>query len=181
MEFLTLNEKETAGKLEKFLKDKLTESLLSGYVIGLSGGIDSALSASIAARAVGADNVMGVLMPYSRSSQDSRDDALTLAINLGIDTKTVEISPMIDAYYDNIEKVEPVRSGNKMARERMSILFDIAFEMNRLVLGTSNRTEICLAMVLGTAMSPAPSIRWVCFTKRMYDNWPLIIMSPTPY
>jgi len=144
MEFLSLNEKETADKLEKFLKDKLADSLLSGYVIGLSGGIDSALSASIAAKAVGAENVLGVLMPYSRSSENSRDDALTLAIHLGIDTRTVEISPMIDAYFDNIDEIETVRSGNKTARERMSILFDIGFEMNRLVLGTSNRTEICL-------------------------------------
>jgi len=147
MDLLKLNEEETAKRLESFLRKKIEKSGLTGYVIGLSGGIDSALSASIAASAVGADKVFGVLMPYSRSSQNSRDDALKLAIQLGIETRTVDISPMIDAYYGNIgqgDDIDPVRLGNKMARERMSILFDTAFELNRLVLGTSNRTEFCL-------------------------------------
>jgi len=144
MNLLDLNEQKTASTLEKFVIEKLDNSGLSGYVIGLSGGIDSALSASIAVSALGADKVMGVLMPYSSSSSNSTEDASELAEKLGIKTRTVEISPMIDAYYNNIKPIDPVRFGNKMARERMSILFDIAFDMNRLVLGTSNRTEICL-------------------------------------
>ena len=144
MDLLNLNEKNTAKTLEKFIIDKLNDSGLSGYVMGLSGGIDSALSASIAVNAVGADKVLGILMPYASSSSNSAKDASELAGKLKIRTRTVEISPMIDAYYKNIKSIDPVRSGNKMARERMSILFDIAFDMNCLVLGTSNRTEICL-------------------------------------
>lgn len=144
MELLNLNEKDTAAALERFLMDKLSESGLTGYVIGLSGGIDSALSASIAVRAVGPEKVLGLLMPYSRSSSKSLDDAVMLATRLGMPTKTVSITPMIDAYFKKFDEVDPVRSGNKMARERMSILFDTAHEMKRLVLGTSNRTEICL-------------------------------------
>ena len=144
MELLSLNEKEVARELEKFLSDRLTASGLSGYVIGLSGGIDSSLSVSIAVRAVGAEKVMGLFMPFSRSAGSSLEDAGELARRLGIKTEKIDISPMIHAYYPDIDSISPVRAGNKMARERMSILFDRAHEHNRLVLGTSNRTEICL-------------------------------------
>jgi NAD+ synthase len=117
---------------------------LDGFVVGLSGGIDSALSATLAVGALGPDKVLGVLMPYKTSSPDSMADAMTLIRQLGIEHRVVEISPMIDAYYREITPETRLRAGNKMARERMSILFDIAHELNRLVLGTGNRTEICL-------------------------------------
>ncbi|UCD95163.1 MAG: NAD+ synthase [Candidatus Zixiibacteriota bacterium] len=144
MELLSLNENDVARKLEKFLSDRLKASGLSGYVIGLSGGVDSSLSASIAVKAVSAEKVTGFIMPYSRSAGSSMEDAEKLAARLGLKTEKIDISPMIDAYYPDIDSADPVRSGNKMARERMSILFDKAHEHNRLVLGTSNRTEICL-------------------------------------
>jgi len=117
---------------------------LSGYVVGLSGGIDSAVVAFLAAKAVGADNLMGLLMPFRTSSDASVKDALNIAEKLGIEYKKIDISPMIDAYFPKIEGGIKIRAGNKMARERMSILFDLAHQMNRLVLGTGNRTEICL-------------------------------------
>ncbi|SYZ73328.1 NH(3)-dependent NAD(+) synthetase [Candidatus Zixiibacteriota bacterium] len=141
---LSLNEVETAKRLELFLKEKLNQLGLAGYIIGLSGGIDSSLSAAVAARAVGADKVHGLLLPYRHSSEASIKDAVSLAAQFSLKTEKIDISPMIDAYYPNIEGVSPVRAGNKMARERMSILFDKAHELKSLVLGTSNRTEICL-------------------------------------
>ncbi len=141
---LKINEAETAQKLETFVKDRLIESGLNGYILGLSGGIDSSLSATIAVKALGSDKVFGLIMPYSKSSEQSEKDARKLTDFLGIKTEKIEISPMIDAYYEDIKKIDPVRAGNKMARERMSILFDKAYEKNLLVLGTSNRTEICL-------------------------------------
>lgn len=144
MDMLKINEADTAQRLEIFVKNKLKESGQNGYILGLSGGIDSSLSASIAVKAVGQDKVIGLIMPYSNSSDSSEKDALKLADFLGIKTKKVDISPMINRYYENIEKINNVQAGNKMARERMSILFDKAFENNLLVLGTSNRTEICL-------------------------------------
>ncbi len=144
MDMLKINEADTAQWLETFVKNKLKESGLNGYILGLSGGIDSSLSVAIAVKAVGQDKVMGLIMPYSQSSDKSEKDALELANFLGIKTEKVEISPMIDAYYKDIKKTDNVRAGNKMARERMSILFDKAFEKNLLVLGTSNRTEFCL-------------------------------------
>ena len=138
------NPDETISIIKQFLADKLEETGLSGYVIGLSGGIDSSVSASLAVAAVGPGRVFGVLMPYRTSSADSKADALTLVELLRIDHKVIDISPMIDAYFPKITDSTRIRAGNKMARERMSILFDIAQKMNRLVLGSSNRTEICL-------------------------------------
>ena len=134
----------TITTLKKFLTEHLLKSSLGGYVVGLSGGIDSALSALLAVEAVGKENLFGVLMPYQSSSESSILDAMELVNKLGIDYKKIDISPMIDAYYSEINDSNRLRAGNKMARERMSILFDNAHKMGRLVLGTGNRTEICL-------------------------------------
>ena len=140
----TFDSKTALTTIKRFITGSLLKSGLEGYVIGLSGGIDSALSASLAVEAVGKEKVFGVLMPYRTSSEDSLTDALDLVRQLGIDYRKVDISAMVDAYFAGMEKPSEVRMGNKMARERMSILFDVAHNMNRLVLGTGNRTEICL-------------------------------------
>lgn len=131
-------------EIGRFLSSALSKSRLQGYVVGLSGGIDSSLAAALAVLAVGRDKVYGVSMPFRTSSPDSSSDAKTVAKVLGIEYKTLEISPMIDAYFDKIDNTNRVRAGNKMARERMAILFDIAHQRQALVLGTGNRTEICL-------------------------------------
>jgi NAD+ synthase len=130
--------------IKRFLTGKLNQTGLSGFVVGLSGGIDSAVSTGLAVAAVGKDKVFGILMPYRTSSSHSIQDATLYAQQLGIEFETVDISPMIDAYFDTIDESNRLRAGNKMARERMGILFDYAHKMNRLVLGTGNRTEICL-------------------------------------
>ena len=138
-------EPETAiTTIKRFLTGKLNLSGLDGYVVGLSGGIDSALSATLAVEAVGSEKVFAVLMPYRTSSANSVTDALELVEKLSIPHRKVDISPMVDAYFEGMEQPGAIRMGNKMARERMSILFDISHQMNRLVLGTGNRTEICL-------------------------------------
>ncbi len=130
--------------IKRFLTGKLNQTGLSGFVIGLSGGIDSAVSAGLAVAAVGKDKVFGIMMPYRTSSPHSIADATLYARQLGIAFTTVDISPMIDAYFGAIDESSRLRAGNKMARERMAVLFDYAHKMNRLVLGTGNRTEICL-------------------------------------
>ena len=130
--------------IKRFITGKLHLSGLGGFVVGLSGGIDSALSVSLAVEAIGKDKVMAVLMPYRLSSESSVTDAMALVNQLDINFRKIDISPMVDAYFDTIDKASEIRRGNKMARERMAILFDIAYETNRLVLGTGNRTEICL-------------------------------------
>lgn len=129
--------------LVKFLRQETETTGRDNFVVGLSGGIDSALAASLAVRAVGAHKVFGVLMPYKTSSPDSLKDAQELVAWLEVESRTVPITPMLDAYFSAIE-ADDVRRGNKMARERMTILFDIAHERRGLVLGTGNRTEIAL-------------------------------------
>lgn len=133
-----------ATTIRRFITGKLLESGLSGYVIGLSGGVDSALVASLAVKAVGSEKVFGLILPYRTSTPDSVQHASLLANKLGIQTRALDISPMLDAFFGTSESVDRVRLGNKAARERMSILFDAAHERSALVLGTSNRTEICL-------------------------------------
>jgi len=123
---------------------ELRDRGLSGYVVGISGGLDSAVSASLAVASVGCDAVLGVLMPYKTSSETSVSDAMALVHRLGLGHRYVDISPMIDSYFSTIDETNRLRAGNKMARERMAVLFDIAYETNRLVLGTGNRTELCL-------------------------------------
>ena len=128
----------------RFITGKLLQSGQSGYVVGLSGGIDSALATALAVQAVGREKVLAVMMPYKTSSPASTEDARLLIDQLAIENRLIDISPMIDAYYPQITESNQLRSGNKMARERMAILFDIAHETGRLVLGTGNRTEISL-------------------------------------
>lgn len=130
--------------IKRFLTNMMLRAGSDGYVVGLSGGIDSSLSATLAVEAVGSEKVFGVMMPYKSSSDSSITDAKKLVEMLKIDYTQIDISPMIDIYYEKIDNTNRLRAGNKMARERMSILFDKAHEMNRLVLGTGNRTEICL-------------------------------------
>lgn len=129
---------------QRFITGKLLKSGLDGYVVGLSGGIDSAVSAALAVKAIGAEKVYAVLMPYKSSSKDSVDDAMEFVEKFKITSEIIEISPMIDAYYTDISQINKVRAGNKMARERMSILFDLSQKLNAMVLGTGNRTEIAL-------------------------------------
>lgn len=130
-------------RLVAFIRSFAARAGFTGLVIGISGGVDSAVSAVLGAAAMGADNVLGLIMPYRSSAPESEKDAIMLAGKLGIATERFDITPMIDAYFGGGE-VSTIRRGNKLARERMSILFDIASRDNRLVLGTSNKTEICL-------------------------------------
>jgi NAD+ synthase len=113
-------------------------------VLGLSGGIDSAVSAALAARALGPEHVWAILMPYRTSSPDSLADAKAVVAATGIHEIVEEITPQIDAYFEHHESATPHRRGNKMARERMTILYDWSHELGALVVGTSNKTEMLL-------------------------------------
>ena len=136
---------------------KLVESVLTGFigeetrrvgrrsvVVGLSGGIDSAVAASLARRALGARGVVAILMPYRLSHPSSMKDARALARRLSIRCEEHDITAAIDGYFAGDPKAGRVRRGNKMARERMSILYDRSVVHEALVLGTSNKTELLL-------------------------------------
>jgi len=130
--------------LVAFIADEVGKTGASRVVLGLSGGVDSSLAAALAAQALGAANVLGVKMPYRTSSQESLQHADLVAARLGIETMTVEISPQIDAYFERFPDASASRRGNKMARERMTILYDQSARTGGLVLGTSNKTELLL-------------------------------------
>ena len=137
------NMQQAADQLVRFIKDFADRAGYSKLVVGLSGGVDSSVSAALGAKAVGPDNIIGIIMPYKSSSPHSEKDALALADIIGIATEKVDISPMVDAYFGT-QEASPLRRGNKCARERMAVLFDLAARDRRLVVGTSNKTEICL-------------------------------------
>ncbi len=130
--------------LTDFIRSEVTKVGLERVVVGLSGGVDSSVSAALASRALGADKTTGIMMPYRTSSDRSLADARALAEVTGIGTETVEITAQIDAYFEAYPEAGRLRRGNKMARERMTILYDHSAEREALVLGTSNKTELLL-------------------------------------
>jgi len=130
--------------LTGFIANEVRKAGFQRVVVGLSGGIDSALSAFLAAEALGPENVWGILMPYRTSNPESAAHAALVVQALGIPSLTVEITPMVDAYFAMFPDANQMRRGNKMARERMTILFDHSARLGALVLGTSNKTELLL-------------------------------------
>lgn len=130
--------------LTGFIKSEITRVKISRAVVGLSGGIDSALSCALAVEALGAQNVLAVRMPYKASSKDSLDHAQLLIDQLGAQSKTVEITDMVEPLFKLEPAVSKTRKGNIMARERMIVLYDQSEAFKGLVVGTSNKTEILL-------------------------------------
>lgn len=127
-----------------FIRATLAAADRDSLVVGLSGGIDSAVAAGLAVRALGKERVLGVMMPYATSSTASLTDASAVAVALGMKTRKVEITPMVDAFTQDIPADQMVRRGNVMARCRMIVLYDISARDGSLVLGTGNRTEALL-------------------------------------
>jgi NAD+ synthetase len=110
-------------------------------VVGLSGGVDSAVTTYLAARALGPQNVIAVRMPYRTSSKSSLDDAQMVIDALGVRAETIDISPAVDGYLQNVPEADPSRRGNVMARMRMITLFDLSAKYHAVPLGTGNKTE----------------------------------------
>jgi NAD+ synthase len=127
-----------------FIREEVQKVGLNKTVLGLSGGIDSALVAHLATEALGAENVHACVMPYRASNPESEAHARLVAGNLGIDFEVIEITSMVDAYFELYPDADNTRRGNKMARERMTILYDHSAAFPALVLGTSNKTELLL-------------------------------------
>lgn len=128
-----------------FIKDQMSKAGFSKLIVGLSGGIDSAVTAALSVKAAGVENVIGVMMPYKSSRDDSLDHAKMVADSLKIQYKIIEITPMVDSYFDNYEPdADILRRGNRMARERMCILYDLSAKFKALVAGTGNRSELLI-------------------------------------
>ena len=141
---LSINTELARQILTGFIRTEITRAGFSHAVIGLSGGIDSALSCYLTAEALGPDNVLAIRMPYKTSSQESLEHAQMIIDDLGVQSETVEITPMVDPLFERFPDANQMRKGNAMARERMIILFDQSVAFNGLVVGTGNKTEILL-------------------------------------
>lgn len=142
-----------------FIADQIQKIGAKGAVLGLSGGIDSALSAYLSAKALGAQNVLAVRMPYKTSSQASLTDADLVIEALGIPHITIPITDMADALISQFPDMSNLRKGNIMARARMIVLYDQSAAHGLLPMGTSNKTEFLLGYSTlygdsGVAMQP---------------------------
>lgn len=137
--------------VREFIRAQLGQAGFERVVLGLSGGIDSALVAFLVADAIGPERLLCVRMPYRTSSPASLADAAAVVDRLGCPMATVEITAMVDAYFgddgapgaggDEVRDASPVRRGNLMARVRMAVLYDRSAAWGALVAGTGNKTE----------------------------------------
>ncbi len=139
---LAIDAQLTERWLVAFLRDELIERRrMPKAVLGLSGGIDSAVVAYLCARALGPENVHAIRMPYRTSSADSLQDAQRVVDALGINVETIEITDAVEGYLRAAGDPDPRRRGNVMARMRMLVLFDQSARLNALPVGTGNKTE----------------------------------------
>jgi len=141
---LTINTDLARQILSGFVHSEITRIGYKRAVIGLSGGIDSALSCYLAAEALGAENVVAIRMPYRTSSQASLDDAQQVIDDLGVQSLTIPITDMVEPLFERDPDISRMRKGNIMARTRMIVLYDQSEAFKGLVVGTGNKTEILL-------------------------------------
>lgn len=131
--------------LVRFIADAISKFGFTRAVVATSGGIDSALTCALAARALGPKNVLALMLPYRTSNPASRGDAETLVQALGVESHVIDVSQAVDGYLDELDEGStPVRRGNVMARTRMIATYDQSEAFDALVVGTSNKTELLL-------------------------------------
>lgn len=141
---LTINTQLARKILTGFIFTEITRVGFERAVIGLSGGIDSAVACYLAAEALGPQNVLAVRMPYRSSSADSLEDAQTIIDDLSLPAVTYPITDMVEPLFQAFPDAGSVRRGNAMARARMIVLYDQSEAFRGLVVGTGNKTEILL-------------------------------------
>lgn len=156
---LAINTDIARRMLTGFICDQIRKAGMSRAVIGLSGGIDSALSAYLSAEALGAEHVLAVRMPYRTSSPSSLSDAMLVIETLGLPFLDVPITAMADPLIAQFPDMSDIRKGNILARLRMTVLYDQSAAWGGLVMGTSNKTEFLLGYSTiygdsGVAMQP---------------------------
>ncbi len=183
---LAINTELATRILTGFIRDSITKAGMTRAVIGLSGGIDSAVSAYLSARALGPENVLALRMPYRTSSAESLSDAEAAIDDLGIAHRTVPISEMADALIAHFPEMSNLRRGNIMARMRMTTLYDQSMAWGGLVMGTSNKTEFLLGYSTiygdsGVALHPIADL-YKCQVRQMarYLGVPASIIDKPP-
>ncbi len=139
-----INPKITTDIIVKFIYDSVHKNGFSNGILGVSGGIDSALVLALTVKALGKDNTFALLMPYKTSSAESLSDGKLICEKLGVKYEIVDITPSVDPYYEKFPTDNKTLIGNKCARERMSVLYDFSERKKALVVGTSNKTEMLI-------------------------------------
>ncbi|NPA27192.1 MAG: NAD+ synthase [Chloroflexi bacterium] len=142
---LSINTDLVRDILVRFIRTEITRAGFQRAVVGVSGGVDSALVCFLAAEALGPENVLAVRMPYRTSSPESLEHAALVIEATGVQHRTIDITPMVDGYLTQYAPdASRVRRGNVMARSRMIVLYDQSAAFGGLVVGTGNKTEILL-------------------------------------
>lgn len=141
---LDINPGEVRNNLVRFIKKTVSGASFNKVMVGLSGGVDSAVVAYLSKEALGANNVIGAVLPYDKIDPGGIGFADTVIGELKIVKYVINISPVIDVYFKNFPEADNIRRGNKMARERMTVLYDLSKKENALVIGAGNKTEILL-------------------------------------
>ncbi|MFO7945879.1 MAG: NAD+ synthase [Armatimonadota bacterium] len=141
---LRIDEQAVAEKVAAFIRATVHQAGLDGAVIALSGGIDSAVTAYVTVEALGPDAVRLYNMPYETSNPESEAHARLVADDLGAPFEVISVTPQIDAYFDRFPEADRLRRANKMARERMSVIYDMGKLHHAMVVGTGNKTETLL-------------------------------------
>ncbi len=185
-ENLKINPAAVTDLLVHFLSEEIYKTGLKRAVVGVSGGVDSAVVAALLARALGPQNVYGIIMPYRKSNPESRQHAELLTSQLKINTIVRDISPMVDAFFADEPDADQTRRGNKMARERMCILYDYSAKFKALVVGTSNKTELLLGYGtihgdLASAINPIGDLyKTQIWQLARFLNIPEVIINKPP-
>ncbi|HHY31671.1 MAG TPA: NAD+ synthase [Firmicutes bacterium] len=146
---LELDLDEVQDALVEFVRAEVARAGYRKVVIGLSGGLDSSVVAYLCVRALGAENTFGAMLPYRTSNPASLSDAKEVASVLGIEYCVVDITGPVDAYFAALPpeagpEADKLRRGNRIARERMAVIYDLSAAKQGLVVGTSNKTELLL-------------------------------------
>lgn len=141
---LKFNLETTSKKLESFIQAACKKEKYKDVFIGVSGGVDSATSLILIVKALGKNHVYPVLLPYGKLSTEGTRDAKLVIDSLKIphgQVTNVDIKPFVDSVMKYDKSMDDGRRGNVMARMRMVVLFDLSKKLNRLVIGTENKTE----------------------------------------
>ena len=141
---LSINTELARQILVGFIRSEITRAGFSRAVVGVSGGVDSALSYTLAVEALGTENVLAVCMPYKTSSQETLDHAQMVIHSCRTQSQTVPITEMVEPLFQRFPEAGHLRRGNAMARARMIVLYDQSEAFQGLVVGTGNKTEILL-------------------------------------
>lgn len=138
-----LNFQNEIEKITEFIKQQLNKAGFTKLIVGLSGGIDSSVTAALCIKAIGKENVFGVMLPYRKSHPDSLEHAKQVTERLEIKYEVVDISQMVDVYFKKYAAdADILRKGNRIARERMCVLYDLSAKYKALVAGTGNKSEL---------------------------------------